>query len=138
MIRIQNRGQAIAATDYWSSAHAANGLVFLSWNAGCARLLIPDAAKSILRELKGAREVIISRGPWVDHDNRDALELLWEDGSDAPFALHIVAEQCDRLIPDAEQGGGFQRRRLDPRRDERALAGALSRGPGAALSRAVV
>ena len=35
------------------------------------------------------------------------MDLLWEDGSDEPFCIHLVAEQCDRLIPDTEQGGGF-------------------------------
>ncbi len=61
----------------------------------------------MLRELRGAREVIVSRGPWVSQGGRDALELLWEDGSAAPFAVHLVAEQTDRLIPAYQQGGGF-------------------------------
>ncbi|MFZ1575956.1 MAG: hypothetical protein WAT36_12135 [Chromatiaceae bacterium] len=47
-------------------------------------MLIPDAQKAILRELRGAREVIVSRGPWVSQGGRDALELLWGDGSDGP------------------------------------------------------
>jgi hypothetical protein len=37
----------------------------------------------------------------------DAIELLWEVGSDSPFCLHLVAEQCDRLLRDTDQGGGF-------------------------------
>jgi hypothetical protein len=107
MLTIQNEGQAIKATNYWDSEHARNGLVYLSWNAGAGRVLIPDSVKPRLREMKGAREVIVSRGPWTDQGGRDALELLWEDGSDNPFCLHLSAEQCDRLIPEAQQGGGF-------------------------------
>lgn len=107
MILIKNKGQAIASTNYWQTEHAARGYLYLSWNAGCARVLIPDAAKSMLREIKGAREVLVSRGPWLDQGGREAIELLWEDDTDAPFAVHLVAEQCDRLIPDTEQGGGF-------------------------------
>lgn len=107
MFVIQNQGQAIAATDYWQSEHARAGLLYLSWNAGCARLLVPDAAKSLLREMRHAREVIVSRGPWSGQGGREALELLWEDDSDAPFAVHLVAEQTDRLIPDTDQGCGF-------------------------------
>lgn len=49
----------------------------------------------------------VSREPWIDQGGRDALELLWEDKSDEPFVLHLVAEQTDRLIPDTQQGGGF-------------------------------
>jgi hypothetical protein len=104
---IENRGQAIAQTDYWDSEHARAGYVFLSWNAGAARLLLPDSQKSMLREMKTAQYVIISRGPWREQGNREAIELLFEDHSDGPFVLHLVAEQCDRLIPEPDQGTGL-------------------------------
>lgn len=104
---IQNRGQAIAHTDYWDSEHARAGFVFLSWNAGAARVLLPDSQKAMLRDMKTAKYVIVSRGPWPEQGNREALELLFEDHSDSPFAIHLVAEQCDRLIPESDQGGGF-------------------------------
>ena len=107
MIIIENRGQAIASTNYWGSEHAAAGLLYLSWNASAARLMVPDSQKSLLREMRGAREVIVSRGPWVEQGAREGLELLWEDGTDNPFAVHLVAEQTDRLIPETQQGAGF-------------------------------
>ena len=107
MITFENRGQAIARTNYWDSEHAKAGYLYLSWNAGAGRLLIPDSQKPMLREMRSAREVIISRGPWADQGGRDALELLWEDDSDSPFCMHLVAEQTDRLLPDTDQGGGF-------------------------------
>lgn len=107
MITIENRGQAIAQTNYWQTEHAQRGLFYLTWNAGAGRLLVPDSQKGILRELRQAREVLVSHAPWKDQGHRDALELLWEDDSDSPFAIHLVAEQTDRLIPDTEQGGGF-------------------------------
>ena len=107
MITISNRGQAILSTNYWDSDHAAWGLFFLSWNAGAARLLVPDGQRSALRDMQGAREVLVSRGPWTDQGGRDALELLWEDGSDAPFCIHLLADQTDRMIPETDQGGGL-------------------------------
>lgn len=107
MIEIQNRGQALVSTNYWDTPHAQAGYCYLSWNAGAARLLIPDNQKVIIREMKGATEVIVSRGPWRDQGERMGIELLWEDGSDAPFCLHLVEEQCDRVIPSSDQGGGF-------------------------------
>ncbi len=61
----------------------------------------------MLREIRSAREVIVSRGPGLDQGGRDALELLWEDNSDSPYAVHLVAEQTDRLLPEEQQGGGF-------------------------------
>ena len=104
MITIVNQGQILKSTNYWDSELARNGYFFLSWNAGAGRLLIPDAHKASIREMKTGREVIISRGKL---DGRDALELMFEDGSDSPYCIHLVAEQCDRLIPDTDQGGGF-------------------------------
>lgn len=74
MLTIGNRGQAILATNYWGSDHAARGLFFLSWNAGAGRLLVPDSQKHALREMRGAREVLVSRGPWTDQGGRDAEE----------------------------------------------------------------
>lgn len=107
MFEIRNQGQRIIETSYWDTEHAQRGYLYLSWNASCARVLVPDVAKPILRELKSAREVIVSRGPWIDQGGREAIELLWEDDSDAPFAVQLVSEQCDRLIPDSDQGSGF-------------------------------
>jgi hypothetical protein len=68
---------------------------------------VPDSQKQVIREMRSAKYIIISRGPWTGKGGREALELLFEDESDSPFCLHLVAEQCDRLIPDYQQGGGF-------------------------------
>lgn len=103
-INIVNEGQAIRQTNYWNTEHAAAGLVFLSCNAGAARLLVPDAAKGMLSEMRGTKYVVISRG---SYEGRDALELLFEDESDAPFCIHLMMEQSDRMLPENEQGGGF-------------------------------
>ncbi|HFO5600960.1 TPA: hypothetical protein ACHJ73_005444, partial [Escherichia coli] len=51
-----------------------------------------------------AEYVIISKGTLY---GRDALELVFEDGSDAPFVIHMLSEQYDRLLPENNQGGGF-------------------------------
>jgi len=107
MITIENSGQRIISTNYWDTEHAKKGYFYLSWSAGAGRILIPDTQKSVLREMKPATEVIVSRGPWAENDGREALELLWEDGSDTPYVITLVTEQCDRLIPDTDQGGGF-------------------------------
>ncbi|HFT7832749.1 TPA: hypothetical protein ACGR6O_004900 [Escherichia coli] len=93
MFFIENEGQAVAGTDYWQSVQAQAGYVYLSWNAGAARLLVPDAAKHLLREMRGVEYVIISKGTL--------------DGRDALFVIHMLSEQCDRLLPENNQGGGF-------------------------------
>lgn len=107
MLQIINKGQAVANTNFWDSEQAAAGYCYLTWNAGAARLLIPDSQKMMLTEMRSAKVVIVSRGPWTDQGGREALELLFEDESDAPFCLHLTTEMCDRLLPETDQGGGF-------------------------------
>lgn len=85
------------------------GLFYLSWNAGAGRLLVPDSRLADLQEMATATYyVIVSRGPWPERGRREGFELLFEDGSDAPFCLHLSAEQSDRLLLDVDQGGGFE------------------------------
>src|ERR1700744_5802447 len=42
MITIANDGQNLITTNYWDSEYAKMGLIYLTWNAGAARLLLPD------------------------------------------------------------------------------------------------
>jgi hypothetical protein len=110
MIQIENAAQRIIKTDYWDSEYARAGYFYLSWNARAGRLLVPDAQKPALTEMRSARLVIVSSGPIADPragGTRPALELLFEDDSDSPYAIHIVEEQTDRKLPETNQGGGF-------------------------------
>jgi len=102
MISVVNEGQAIKHSDYWQSEQDRAGYLFLSWNAGAARLMVPDASEALLKEMHGAQYVIISKG---EPEGRGALEHLFENGSDAPFVVHMLLEQSDRLLPEAEEGG---------------------------------
>ncbi len=104
MFKIANAGQAIVETNYFDSEHAKAGYAFMSWNAGAARLLLPDSMCTALAEMREANMVIVSRGPW---NGRDALEILFEDDTESPYCLHILRAQTDRSIPEDDQGGGF-------------------------------
>ena len=104
MIVVRNAGQDIVSTNYWQTEHAAAGLFYLSWNAGAGRLLVPDVARDDFGML-GASLVIVSSGPWPAQGSRPAIELLWEDGSDSPYCIHLVEEQTDRKLPVTDQGG---------------------------------
>jgi hypothetical protein len=106
-IQISNKGQAVASTNYFDSVQAANGLFYLTWNAGAGRLLVPDNQKRALAEMRSARFVIVSSGPWEEQGRMPALELLFEDHSDSPFVLTIALAQSDRHLPETDQGGGF-------------------------------
>ncbi|MBN9032568.1 MAG: hypothetical protein BGO05_24615 [Rhizobiales bacterium 63-7] len=107
MLEIENDGQAILSTNYWTSDYAARGLAYLSWNAGAARLLVPAIKRTWLKEMQGAESVIVSIGPWSAARGKDGIELLFEDHSNSPFALHLSQEQTDRVLPAGEHGASF-------------------------------
>lgn len=104
MIRIDNDGQDIASTNYWQTEHAARGLPYLSVNAGAMRLLVPPAASAMHTSIATAREVIVSAGKWPEQQWRDGVEILFDDDTDSPFAVHLSIEQVDRLPLPSEQG----------------------------------
>jgi hypothetical protein len=107
VICIGNRGQAIASTNYWDCQAAKDGIFYLSWNAGAARLLVPDCQKHYVKEMRSAKHVVISRGPMPQHGRSIGLELLFEDNSDQPFVLMIPEDASDRRLPKTDQGSEF-------------------------------
>lgn len=104
IIKTVNNGPEIVSTSYWHTEAALRGYVYLSINAGCFRLLVPDAFVAVNSWIKeaiiGADCVIITRGPWREMGKSDGIEILFEDHSDEPYALHIVPEQVE-LMPAA-------------------------------------
>lgn len=101
MIEILNNGQDIASTNYWATPHAAAGYAFASWNAGALRLLLPPALLRDLPDMQAAPVAIVTRGRL---QGRDAVEIMFDDNSEAPYALHVLAEQSDRLVPADQHG----------------------------------
>jgi hypothetical protein len=103
-LTITNNGPEIASTNFWETPHAHAGKVFLSLNAGCFRLLLPEDLEDQLAEMRTARNVVISRGPWPGGGKADAIEVLFDDGTDSPLAIHIGTEQVDQLPLDSDAG----------------------------------
>jgi hypothetical protein len=104
LLVITNNAQEITDTNYWDSPQALRGWLFLSWNAGAARLLVPSASAAMLEEMRDAESVVVSRGAWEEAGEKDALEVLFEDYSDAPFRVLMLPYQCDRLLPPSDEG----------------------------------
>ena len=103
-IEIRNQGQEIVSTTYWRTEHARRYLAYLSINAGALRLLWPGHAGDMTALLERASHAVLSRGPWPLEGVPDALELMLEDGSGAPWAAHMDARQADRLWTSADDG----------------------------------
>lgn len=104
MISITNHGPLVTATDYWSSDLARAGKIFVSVNTGAVRVLLPPSAYAALADMRLAKESVLSRGPWPEEHVPDAIEILWDDGSDAPFALHLTPASFDLLPAEPEAG----------------------------------
>lgn len=104
MLTITNDGPRIASTSYWQTEHALRGALYLSINAGAFRVLVPPALEDQIPDMATATTVVISRGPWPDQQRDDAIELLFDDGSSSPYALHLAVAQVDRLPLNADAG----------------------------------
>lgn len=102
MIIINNNGQSIESTNYWQSELASNGLFFASWNAGALRILMPDIMLSHLADMRTGKLAVVTRGTY--QGKPDALEIMFDDDSDNPYAIHLSPGQLDRTIPDDETG----------------------------------
>lgn len=104
IIKIQNAGKKIKETNYWDSEYAQAGYYFFSINAGCIRMLVPDSQIHQLAEFKTGKKVIISRGPWPQTGRKEGFEILFEDYSDAPHAIHVGVESW-QILPEKSCAG---------------------------------
>ena len=108
MFELSNNGPEISETNYWDSQCAKEGRHFLSWNAGVARVLVPDSRMNDLPDMAAAKEVIISEGPWRERGSQMGWELLFDDRSNSSFCLHLSQDQTDTLCAPIEHGAAFK------------------------------
>ena len=90
IVEIENDGQILQRTSYFTTAQAARGEFYLTWNAGCARLLVPEQQKHTLKEMR-CEHVLITK-------KKDRISILFDDKSEKPFVVNIALEQNDRKI----------------------------------------
>jgi hypothetical protein len=102
LLRIDNHGPLVVASNYWDLPAEKAGKVLVSLNAGAFRLLIPESAEPAIADMRTARECVVSRGPWPAAGLADAFEVLFDDGTDDPFALHLSPESFDRVPADED------------------------------------
>ncbi len=103
-IVIENHGPLIVSTNYWRTDAAKAGKVYCSCNAGAIRILIPKSQRHMVDEMRSAKYVILSRGPWKANRLNEAVELLFEDETQTPFSMHLSVESFDLLPAKPEPG----------------------------------
>jgi hypothetical protein len=96
---IHNDGADILATNYWSTPYGRTGKILVSVNARAFRVLIPAAHAGLVAGMRAARGVAVSRGPCPAVRLADAFELLWDDGTARPVALHLSVGSFAGVIP---------------------------------------
>ncbi len=95
IIHIANNGEKISETNYFDTDHAKIGECYLSWNAGAARLLVPELLIDSLAEMRTGKKAHIIK-------YLDAIEIVFDDYTQSPFFLTLATRQCDREIAIAK------------------------------------
>lgn len=91
MLEIKSHGPLILSTNYWDSPFAAKGEYIVSLNGGAFRVLLPPQWEGFIEDMQAAKGCAVSRGPWPDRGLPDAFEILFDDTTSDPFALHCEA-----------------------------------------------
>ena len=102
-----NQDAERVCTSYWGSHMEKQGLFFLWWNDGEGRLLVPRKYEHTVDEMLTGRKVIIICGNRLFVTDKNAVEILFDDGTDAPFYVEVNSRQCSQLLPDNENGITF-------------------------------
>lgn len=97
-IEIKNDGPLIIGSNYWDTETARAGKIYLTINAGAFRLLLPDAKRSELPDMRrGAKHIVLSiLSPDKWEDGKFCAEFMIEDGSTNPYAIHLSPAAIDR------------------------------------------
>ena len=98
MLVIRNDNEKIAETNYWETELSQHGIFYMTLNAGYYRLLVPETDVNFVKEVLNASRVIISQGntDQLDPPNDNAFEVVFEDGTDNPYALLMRRDNWDR------------------------------------------
>lgn len=83
----------VATTSYWRTVGAREGMYYLQWSPAGAHLLVPRLCLSDTLDMMLCKEVVISSGCMPEFvDRGEVYEVMFDDGSDAPFAIHMDAD----------------------------------------------
>ena len=88
LLTIGNNSQEIMSTNYFESEYNQHGYFYISINAGCVRLLIPDSASAnqmFIDDITSAKEIILSmlKG-YLREEDKHTVELMFDDHSESP------------------------------------------------------
>lgn len=102
---IHNNEKEIRETNYWETEYAAKRYFYLSINAGCVRLLIPENLSPMaIKDMRSFKQIVLSfLKPYITTEGQ-TIELMFDDKSNSPFAIHMNNAQIDRFLSKIEPG----------------------------------
>lgn len=95
ILQFCNSGEDLIDTNYFNTDLARSGYAYLTWNAGVARLLLPESLEQHLPDMLFAYAVAITH---TRQSEREVLQIQFEDGSSAPLVLTIETRMTDRAL----------------------------------------
>lgn len=102
MLYIENSEADIIYTNFWDTDFSKKGKLFLSFNAGAFRLLVPESREAEIEEMKTGELVIVSQGFWNEVCSY-AFEILFEDYTDTPYVIHLTTASADMLLQEKQR-----------------------------------
>ena len=107
MLIVENHGPLIIRSNFWDLPETTEKYL-VSVNAGAFRLLLPRSMEGFLEDMQVARGCAITRGPWPNSPRgriADAAEILFDDATDNPFALHCESQTFDHMPLPSDVAG---------------------------------
>ena len=90
MFTFENEGALLQRSNYWYSDECAAGRMFLTWNDGVGRLLVPDTIRDEMFPQ-------ISATNWVEVlEEPECLCLYFHDQQPHPYLVQIEKGMTDR------------------------------------------
>ena len=103
-IHYVNQNAERISSSYWGSQLEEKGRFYLLWNKGEGMLLVPRSYEFEVKEMLTGHRVIVTAGRSPFVTSHDAVEILFDDDTNAPFFIAMKAIQCSQILPDYEDG----------------------------------
>lgn len=103
VITVGNDGPRLVSTNYYDTPRAQQGFLYATWNAGAMRLLVPDNQAHVLPEMESAKNVVVTKGHHFAY-GLELFEILFDDGTDEPFAVLLDPHNSDRQVGQESHG----------------------------------
>lgn len=92
---LENDGPLLKHTTYWSHPLAAQGVLYVTGNAGAWRLLVPQSQERLLPEMRTGRRAVIEKSiQWP----KTHVDIVFDDRTSAPFCISIQPLSFDRTL----------------------------------------